>query len=104
VEIKAVNPSMKGSHEHNCHLSGKGNFLLPLRDARMRDNAREVRYERAIGVIYRPDTEFISHYFEADLTEQFDEYIWFEESSAVTPLTRDRAPDLPEKHPFAVID
>lgn len=93
------------SIEDICHLSDKGNFLLPLREARTSRIGREAKYERAIGVIYRPETEFVSHYFEADLPGQFDEYIWFEESSAVTPLSeRDRAPELPQKHPFAIMD
>ena len=42
--------------------------------------------ERAIGVVYRPDTERTSHYFEAVLPEQFDAFVWFAETSAVTPL------------------
>lgn len=104
VEIKSVNPSMQGSHEQSCHLGDLGNFMLPLRQARIREIGREVKYERAIGVIYRPQTEFMSHYFEADLPGQFDEYIWFESSSAVTPLSADRAPELEEGHPFAIID
>ena len=104
VEIKSVNPSMDGSHEQLCHLSRQGNFMLPLRQARMHEIGREVKYERAIGVIYRPETEFVSHYFEADLPGQFDEYIWFESSEAVTPLGKDRAPEMEEGHPFAIID
>ncbi|MDX1680016.1 MAG: erythromycin esterase family protein [Akkermansiaceae bacterium] len=104
VEIKNVNPSMEGSHEQLCHRLAKGNFLLPLREARKSDVGREPMYERAIGVIYRPHTEFASHYFKADLPGQFDEYIWFEESQAVTPLGREKAPSLPQGHPFALVD
>ena len=44
------------------------------------------RLERAIGVIYRPETELQSHYFQAVLPEQFDEYVWFDRTHAVTPL------------------
>jgi erythromycin esterase-like protein len=44
------------------------------------------RLERAIGVIYRPDTELESHYFHASLPRQFDEWIWFDETHAVEPL------------------
>jgi erythromycin esterase-like protein len=46
----------------------------------------EPRLERAIGVIYRPETELLSHYFRAVLSEQFDAYVWFEETHAVSPL------------------
>lgn len=42
--------------------------------------------ERAIGVVYRPQSEFGSHYFKAVLADQFDAYVWFEQSRAVTPL------------------
>jgi protein-L-isoaspartate(D-aspartate) O-methyltransferase len=42
--------------------------------------------ERAIGVIYRPETELQSHYFQAALPWQFDAYVWFEETQAVTAL------------------
>ncbi len=55
------------------------------------------RLERAIGVIYRPDTELASHYFEAVLPRQFDEYIWFDETKAVTPLANQR-PGRPAGH------
>lgn len=104
VRIKLVNPSMEGSHEGHCHERAKGNFLLPLREARNSKIGRTERLERAIGVIYRPETEYLSHYFKADLPGQFDEYIWFENSEAVEPLGRERAPRLPERHPFAIID
>jgi protein-L-isoaspartate(D-aspartate) O-methyltransferase len=104
VEIKSVNPSMDGSHEQLCQLSNQGNFTLPLRQARIHEIGREVKYERATGVIYRSETEFVSHYFEADLPGQFDEYIWFESSEAVTPLGKDRAPEMEQGHPFAIID
>ena len=47
---------------------------------------RDPRLERAIGVVYRPETELASHYFQAVLPAQFDEYVWFDETRAVTPL------------------
>ena len=46
----------------------------------------EERLERFIGVIYRPETERWSHYAPSVLPEQFDHWIWFDETSAVTPL------------------
>ncbi|HEV8696401.1 MAG TPA: erythromycin esterase family protein, partial [Candidatus Limnocylindrales bacterium] len=69
------------------------------------EELRPPRLERAIGVIYRPDTELLSHYFEAILPDQFDEWIWFDESSAVRALGRGgEAPSLGEGHPFATVD
>src|SRR5690606_19290735 len=78
VEVKTVRPSHADSYERLCHDSGVERFFLPLRHARhpdLRAELREPRLERAIGVIYRPETERQSHYFEARLPEQFDEYV-----------------------------
>ena len=59
------------------------------------------RLERAIGVIYRPDTERLSHYFDASLPNQFDEWIWFDETTAVRPLTTQQSREHEAPHPFA---
>lgn len=101
-----VRPAHPTSYEWLCHATEIPAFLLPLRyparDA-VRQELTPPRLERAIGVIYRPDTELQSHYFEAELPRQFDEYCWFDETSAVTPLS---APALaggpPETYPFGV--
>jgi protein-L-isoaspartate(D-aspartate) O-methyltransferase len=50
--------------------------------------------------VYRPDTELQSHYFHASLPYQFDEYIWFDETQAVRPITQDEARALAVRHPF----
>ena len=55
-----------------------------------------------IGVIYRPETERQSHYFEAMLPRQFDEYIWFDETRAVTPLKTEEVEGMPDTYPFGV--
>ena len=60
------------------------------------------RLERAIGVIYRPKTELESHYFQAILPRQFDEYIWFDETKAITPLTTEKLEGLPDTYPFGL--
>jgi erythromycin esterase-like protein len=62
----------------------------------------EPRLERAIGVIYRPETERLSHYFEAQLARQFDAWLWFEETSAVTPLAAEELAGVPETYPFGL--
>ena len=79
-------------------------FLLGLRDAgrEVRRTLREPRLERAIGVIYRPDTEFESHYFQALLTGQFDEYVWIDETHAVEPLKTTAVPGPEETYPFGL--
>lgn len=104
VRIMEVNPSIYGSHERACHESGISRFLLPLGGVRGALGEEARASERAIGVIYRPETEMLSHYFEAELDTQFDEYVWFDESRAVTPFERAQAPDLPERHPFLYAD
>jgi erythromycin esterase-like protein len=60
------------------------------------------RLERAIGVIYRPETELASHYFDAHLPEQFDGFVWFEETRAVTPLPVEQKEGMPETYPFGL--
>ena len=58
--------------------------------------------ERAIGVVFRPESEFLSHYFEAALADQFDAYVWFEETTAVTPLPAERPHGAPDTYPFGL--
>ena len=105
MEVKDVRPSLPESYERLCHDTGISSFLLHLRDPR-RDEVREQlespRLERAIGVIYRPETELMSHYFQAVLPWQFDEYIWFDESRAVTPLGGPEVAGMPETYPFGL--
>ena len=60
-------------------------------DPELRAGSADPRLERAIGVIYRPETELASHYFDASLPQQFDAYLWFAETRAVTPLPTERA-------------
>ena len=60
------------------------------------------RLERAIGVIYRPDTELASHYFHALLSHQFDEFIWFDHTKAVRPISNDDARRFSSEHPFSL--
>lgn len=60
------------------------------------------RLERAIGVIYTPETELQSHYFEAVLPSQFDEYIWFDETSAVHPVRTEELKGVADTYPFGL--
>jgi protein-L-isoaspartate(D-aspartate) O-methyltransferase len=105
MHVKSVRPSHARSYERLCHDSGVPAFLLHLRDPK-RDAVREElsapRLERAIGVIYRPETELQSHYFQAVLPGQFDEYVWFDESTAVSPLPTHEVAGAPETYPFGL--
>jgi protein-L-isoaspartate(D-aspartate) O-methyltransferase len=104
MEIKQVRPSHDRSYERLCHDAGLNAFLLPLRDRRQRviKELAPPRLERAIGVIYRPETELQSHYFSASLPRQFDEYIWFDETRAVDPLGPEAGLGMPETFPFGL--
>ncbi len=106
MERMRVRPAHPASYEWLCHATELPAFLLslryPARDA-VREELASPRLERAIGVIYRPDTELASHYFQAELPRQFDEYCWFDETAAVTPLAAAvTASGPPETYPFGV--
>jgi protein-L-isoaspartate(D-aspartate) O-methyltransferase len=103
MQVKEVRPSLERSYEYLFHAAGTPGFLLPLRKPASRDVRKallEPRLERAIGVIYRPETELHSHYFEAVLPRQFDEYAWFDETRAVTPLDAIELQGTPVTYPF----
>jgi protein-L-isoaspartate(D-aspartate) O-methyltransferase len=105
LEIKDVRPAHAESYERLCHDAAVPAFLLPLRyPAReaVREELRPARLERAIGVIYRPESELASHYFQASLPGQFDEYVWFDRTAAITPLGRVSRPGMPETYPFGL--
>jgi len=87
------------------HDTGVGRFLLDLSDdgeTELHEALSRPRLERAIGVIYRPESERMSHYFEAVLPRQFDEYVWLDSTRAVTPLATDELEDMPDTYPFGV--
>jgi erythromycin esterase-like protein len=93
------------SFEHLFHEIGLGRFVLWLNDDdATRQLLRRPRLERAIGVIYRPETERISHYFEAALPDQFDVVIHVDRTTALEPLERwaYEEPDVSETYPFGV--
>jgi protein-L-isoaspartate(D-aspartate) O-methyltransferase len=105
MEIKAVRPALPDSYERLCHEAGVARFLLSLRSpmpATLAAGLGRPRLERAIGVIYRPETELQSHYFQARLPRQFDEYIWFDQTAAVTPLDTEELKGLPDTYPFGL--
>jgi erythromycin esterase-like protein len=105
MEIKSVRPARSDSYEHAFRRAG---VVRSLTDWRGRDKAalRQMLshplLERAIGVVYRPETERFSHYFEAVLAEQFDAWVWIEQTSAVTPLGPERPKGAPETWPFGL--
>ncbi len=103
MEVKTVLPARPDSHEYLFRHAGHDRALF---DWRTKPGLRELlevpRLERAIGVVYRPDTELLSHYFQAAMSEQFDAMVWFETSRAVTPLKSGRPEGVPETYPFGL--
>jgi len=89
AERKRVRPALAESYETLFHENVGSNFLLTIRTNDAGAKAvRQPRLERAIGVIYLPQTERQSHYFDARLAEQFDAVIHFDETQALEPLER----------------
>jgi erythromycin esterase-like protein len=106
AERKRVRPALPESYEALLHQLEIPRFFLPLAPASdASEGLREPRLERAIGVVYRPDTERQSHYFEATLPRQFDAILHFDASEALEPLDRvavSAGNEVPETYPSGV--
>jgi protein-L-isoaspartate(D-aspartate) O-methyltransferase len=105
MQIMQIRPAVAESYEGLFHESGVPAGLLHLRYPRREATREELsvaRLERAIGVVYRPDHELDSHYFQAVLPKQFDEYIWFDRTSAVQALSTEAREGAPDTFPFGV--
>ena len=105
MEVKNIQPAMAKSYEQICHRARYPRFLLDLGQSlppQLKEDLLKPRLERAIGVIYRPETELASHYFQAVLPMQFNEYFWFDETSAVTPFDVSELEGLPDTYPFGL--
>ena len=105
MQVMNVRPAHPQSYERLFHMTNAPGLLLPL-NAEPGDDLRKKlikpRLERAIGVIYRPDSELASHYFEAVLPRQFNEYVWIDRTSAVKPFDVAELQGLPDTYPFGV--
>ncbi|OIQ87898.1 protein-L-isoaspartate O-methyltransferase [mine drainage metagenome] len=105
LEIKKIRSALPKSYERLFHEAGISQFFLPLRGTGAKgpmEGLEIPRLERAIGVIYRPETELQSHYFEAVLPQQFDEYVWFDQTTAISPLKTEMLEGQPDTYPFGV--
>jgi protein-L-isoaspartate(D-aspartate) O-methyltransferase len=105
MQVMHVKPSLPDSCERLAHDTTAAKFLLDLRPGQhdaVRERLLQPRLQRFIGVIYRPDTERWSHYAEVSMPEQFDAYVWFDETHAVTPLPTPQQPGPEETYPFGL--
>jgi erythromycin esterase-like protein len=107
MEIKSIRPARPDSHEALFRDAAPALSLTDLRPhvaPALREALAAPRLERAIGVIYRPETERRSHYFEAVLPEQFDAFVWCAETQAVTPLpgADEQGAEAADTYPFGL--
>lgn len=106
AQRKWVRPALSGSVEELFHEVGQKEFMLRFGTAaHAAETLRGARLERAIGVIYRPDTERQSHYFQARVSDQFDAVVHIDDTRAVEPLERTAGweeGEAPGTYPFAV--
>jgi len=105
MQEMTVRPANLRSYERLFHEAATPALFLPLGPTarpEVRDELGAPRLERAIGVIYRPETELQSHYFQAVLPIQFDEYVWFDETRAVRALPAPAREGVPDTYPFGV--
>jgi protein-L-isoaspartate(D-aspartate) O-methyltransferase len=105
MEIKRVRPAREDSYEGRSRDAGIPAFFLetgPGQKEHIRDALAEPLLERAIGVIYRPETELLSHYFQAELSRQFDAWIWFAETQAVAAHAEAHPHGPDETYPFGL--
>ena len=103
-DTRDVAPSLPQSIERLLHDTGLRRFYLDLAASEVRRPLREPLLERAIGVIYRPETERASHYFRARVSDQFDAIVHIDETSAVRALdgvTITDEQEIPETYPSA---
>jgi erythromycin esterase-like protein len=105
-ETKRVPPALAGSYEALFHPVEIPRFLATFAsDENLAAEFRDERLERAIRVIYRPDTGRLSHYFNARLADQFDAVLHFEETTAIEPVPHaeeEQTPEVPETYPVGV--
>jgi len=106
MEIMRVLPSRPGSYEHFMHSTGVQHSIRDLRkghmDSVLRTELIHPRLERFIGVIYRPHHELQSHYSTAIPPNQFDAYVWFDETISVRPLKTTQTERMEEMYPFGL--
>ncbi len=105
-EFKKINEPFPGSYENVFHHVNHKQFLLDLRESNAAvDGLMEPRLQRAIGVVYRPETERQSHYFLSCLPEQFDFMLHYDDTNAVEPLKTIMHPhkgEMDETYPYGL--
>jgi len=102
AEREDVQPGLRDSYEELFHRTGIPRFLLAPSATPLRDELARPRLQRAIGVVYAPATERLSHYYHTRIADQFDAVVHLDETRALTPLERDSEAsegELPDTFP-----
>lgn len=105
MQVMQLRPARPDSWEAAFRHIGLTRCMLDWRrgaSGQLLEALGQPRLQRAVGVVYRPESEYLSHYFQAVLGEQFDTYVWLEETRAVTPLGPERSHGAPEIWPFGL--
>ena len=105
MEVMQLRPARAHSWEEAFCRTGHARSLTDWRGSKRHELGvvlSQTLLERAVGVIYRPQSELSSHYFEAVLADQFDAWVWFAQTRAVTPLGDARPHGAPETWPFGL--
>lgn len=105
MRVRTLLPSHPDSFERLCLDSGVERFLLPIRAPKvdgLREMLRPSLLQRAVGVVYRPETELLSHYLHASVGTQFDEWVWFAETTAVDAKAGATEDEDPGTYPFGL--
>jgi len=105
LQVMTVRPARSDSWERRFLEAGHARALTDWRGSDDRELLELLSanwLQRAIGVIYRPETERQSHYFEARLDRQFDAWLWFEQTQALTPLAAQALQGTPDTYPFGL--
>ena len=105
MEIKTIRPPRPDSYEAMCRDTDLERFLLDFSGdgkVKLRELLARQRLQRYIGVIYRPESERASHYSFANLSDQYDAFVWFNETRAVTPLATLTGDHEDETYPFGL--
>ncbi|MGM0583418.1 MAG: erythromycin esterase family protein [Pseudomonadota bacterium] len=104
MRVKRVRRGLPDSLEDHARRAGPERYLVDMSraDAGQREALSTPRLQRAIGVIYRPETERLSHYYEAELAAQFDAWVWFAETTPVRAGQAAPGAGAPDLFPFGV--
>ncbi len=102
MDIPEARPgSLEALLKRACQSIGSDNFFMTLDDVDEHSPLNDLKGHRAIGVVYWPGQEKISHYVPTKMAQRYDAFIYLNETSALTPLSVAFNPEeIPQTYPF----